>query len=75
LHQKVRTSASEDLPFPKNVLTGQTPSPLSVNVLYGWPLKFLAQEHNKRTCRPIFTLSLFYAERQTGKTEKLNANF
>jgi len=27
------------------------------------PVKCLAQEHNKRTCR-IFTLSLFYAEQR-----------
>jgi len=31
-------------------------------------VKCLAQGHKKRTCRPIFTLSLFYAER---KAEKL----
>jgi len=30
------------------------------------PVKCLAQGHNKRTCRPIFTLSLFDAERQAG---------
>jgi len=29
--------------------------------------KYLAQVHNKRTCRPIFTLTLFYAERQAEK--------
>jgi len=29
--------------------------------------KVPAQGHNKRTCRPIFTLSLFYAERQARK--------
>jgi len=35
--QKVRTSASEEppLPCPQNVRTGQTPSPLTANVLYG----------------------------------------
>jgi len=33
----------------------------------GNPVKCLAQRHNKRTCRPTFTLSLFYAERQAGK--------
>jgi len=33
----------------------------------GNPVKYLAQGHNKRTCRPIFTLSLFNAERQAGK--------
>jgi len=33
----------------------------------GKPVKCLAQRHNKRTCRLIFTLSLFYAERQAGK--------
>jgi len=27
----------------------------------------LDQEHNKRTCRPISTLTLFKAERQAGK--------
>jgi len=31
------------------------------------PVKWLAQEHNKRTCRSILTLSLFNAERQAGK--------
>jgi len=31
------------------------------------PVKCLAQEHNKRTCRLIFTLSIFKAERQAGK--------
>jgi len=30
-------------------------------------VKCLAQRHNKRTCRPTFPLSLFYAERQVGK--------
>jgi len=33
----------------------------------GNPVKCLAQGHNKRACKPIFTLSLFYAERQAGK--------
>jgi len=27
------------------------------------PLKYLAQGYNKRTCRPIFTLTLLDAER------------
>jgi len=27
------------------------------------PVKWLAQRHNKRTFRPVFTLSFFYAER------------
>jgi len=31
------------------------------------PVKCLAQRHNKRTSRPTFTLSLFYAERQAVK--------
>jgi len=31
------------------------------------PVKSLVQRHNKRTCRPIFTLSLFYAQLQAGK--------
>jgi len=30
----------------------------------GNPVKCLAQRHHKRTCRPIFTLSHFHAERQ-----------
>jgi len=33
----------------------------------GNPVKCLAQGHDKRTCRPAFTLSLFNAERQAGK--------
>jgi len=33
----------------------------------GNPVKCLVQGYNKRTCRPIFTLSLFYAKRQAGK--------
>jgi len=33
----------------------------------GNPVKCLAQEHNKRTCRPISTLILLNAERQAGK--------
>jgi len=33
----------------------------------GNPVKCLAQGHNKRTCRPIFTLPLFTAEHQAGK--------
>jgi len=33
----------------------------------GNPIKCLAQGHNKRTCRLIFTLYLLNAERQTGK--------
>jgi len=28
-----------------------------------YPVKCLAQRHNKRTCQPIFTLFLFYAGR------------
>jgi len=31
------------------------------------PVKCLAQGRNKRTCRPISTLTLFNAERQAGK--------
>jgi len=31
------------------------------------PVKCLAQEHNKRTCQPIFTLTLLYAEHQAWK--------
>jgi len=30
------------------------------------PIKCLAQKHNKRTCRPISTLTLLNAERQAG---------
>jgi len=37
LHQKVRTSASEDSPCPQNVCTGQIPFPLSAGVLYEPP--------------------------------------
>jgi len=33
----------------------------------GNPVKCLAQGHNKRTCRPIFKLTLLNAERQAGK--------
>jgi len=33
----------------------------------GNPVKYLVQGHNKRTCRPISTLTLFYAQRQAGK--------
>jgi len=36
LRQKVRTSASEEPPCPKNVCTGQTP--LTADVFYGRPL-------------------------------------
>jgi len=32
-----------------------------------YPVKCLAQGHNKRTCRPIFILTLLNAERQAGK--------
>jgi len=31
------------------------------------PVKCLAQEHNKRTCQPIFTLTLLNAECEAGK--------
>jgi len=31
------------------------------------PLGALLKGHNERTCRHIFTLSLFIAERQAGK--------
>jgi len=33
----------------------------------GNPVKCFAQGHKKQTCRPIFTLSLLFAERQAGK--------
>jgi len=32
------------------------------------PVKCLAQGHNKRTCQPIFTLTLLNAECQAGNT-------
>jgi len=33
----------------------------------GNPVKCLAQGHNKRICRPVFTLLLLDAKRQAGK--------
>jgi len=37
--------------------------------LFGFRVKLPPVRHNKRTCRPIFTLSLIYAKRQAGSCE------
>jgi len=38
MHQKVQSSRLKNPPCPKNVHTGQNPSPLTVDVFYGRPL-------------------------------------
>jgi len=39
----------------------------ALQIVNMYHVKYLALRHNKRTGRPIFTLSLFCAKRQAGK--------